>query len=160
VDDPMGDFYRWLVFIHVLAGFAFVLAHGASAAVVFRVRAERDPERVRLLLDLSRRATIPSDISILVLLIAGIWAGIDRQWFTSGTLWIWASLVALVAVFIAMWVLVSRHYYPLRQRMEQEPPITRQELDAALATPQPLWGAAIGMIGLVLLIWLMVFKPF
>jgi hypothetical protein len=156
----MGDFYPWLVFIHVLAGFAFVLAHGASAAVVFRLRGERDPDRVRLLLDLSRRATMPADVSILLLLIAGIWAGIDRQWFTSGTLWIWASLIVLVIVFVAMFALISRHYYPLRQRFDQGPPITPQELDVALSTPQPLWGAAVGLIGLVVVIWLMVLKPF
>jgi hypothetical protein len=156
----MGDFYRWLVFIHVLAGFSFVLAHGTSAAVVFRVRNERDPDRVRLLLDLSQRSTIPADISVLVLLVAGIWAGIDRQWFTSGTLWIWAAVIVIVIVFIAMFVLISRHYYPLRQRLQVDPPVTPEELDAALSTPQPTWGAAIGMIGLVVLIWLMMFKPF
>jgi hypothetical protein len=156
----MGDFYRWLVFIHVLAGFSFVLAHGASAAVVFRVRGERDPDRVRVLLDLSRRATIPSDISLLVLLIAGIWSGIERQWFTGGEMWIWAALALIIIMFVAMVVLISRHYYPLRERLEQPEAVTSQELDAVLASPQPAWGAAIGMVGLVVLIWLMMFKPF
>jgi len=30
--------YLWLVFLHVLSGFVFFLAHGASAAVLLKLR--------------------------------------------------------------------------------------------------------------------------
>ena len=37
----MEAFYPWVVFVHVLGAFTFVLAHGASATVVLRLRRER-----------------------------------------------------------------------------------------------------------------------
>lgn len=30
--------YAWIVFLHVASAFVFMLAHGASAAVMFRIR--------------------------------------------------------------------------------------------------------------------------
>ena len=38
----LGPLLIWLKFIHVLAALALVLAHGASAAVAFKLRRERD----------------------------------------------------------------------------------------------------------------------
>ena len=35
--------YSWLVYIHVLATFAFLLAHGVSSVVALRLRRQRDP---------------------------------------------------------------------------------------------------------------------
>ena len=45
--------YPWVVFLHVLSAFGFLLAHGASAAVMFKVRGEQDRARLHALLDLS-----------------------------------------------------------------------------------------------------------
>ncbi len=45
--------YRWIVFVHVGAALVFMLAHGASASVAFRLRRERDVARLSALLDLS-----------------------------------------------------------------------------------------------------------
>jgi len=45
--------YAWVVFLHVLGAFAFVMAHGVSANVVFRLRHETQRERIAALLDLS-----------------------------------------------------------------------------------------------------------
>ena len=94
----MADGHRWIVFIHVLAGFGFFLAHGASAAVVFRLRREDDPVRIRALLHLSQLSTMPAGIIGLVLILAGVWAGIDLGEWTSGRLWLWTSLLVLVLV--------------------------------------------------------------
>jgi hypothetical protein len=46
-------FVRWLVFIHVLLALTFFLAHGAAAAMVFKVRSETDFARIRAMLDLA-----------------------------------------------------------------------------------------------------------
>ncbi len=45
--------YDAVKFLHVLGVFAFLMAHGASASMLFRLRRERDPEKIRTLLDLS-----------------------------------------------------------------------------------------------------------
>jgi hypothetical protein len=156
----MDDFYRWLIFFHVGAAFAFLLAHGASAAVIFRLRRERDPGRVRTLVELSGATTVPGYIALLVLLVAGIWAGIDHGIWTSGRLWIWASVVVLIVIIAAMYALIARHMYPLREQLAKDPPPGPDELDRALSNAQPIWGAWTGIAGLVILLWLMMFRPF
>ncbi len=45
--------YRWLIFLHVLGVFGFLLTHGASAIMTLQLRKERDLMRIRALLDLS-----------------------------------------------------------------------------------------------------------
>jgi hypothetical protein len=44
---------RCFVFIHVLSAITFFLAHGAAAAMVFRVRSEKDFIRIQGMLDLA-----------------------------------------------------------------------------------------------------------
>lgn len=86
--------YPWLIFAHILGVFGFLFAHGASAAVAFRLRGERDVERVRALLDLSRGVTAVSSLSLLVLLAAGAVAGFMAAGGAttgSGPLWAYSS---------------------------------------------------------------------
>src|SRR5262249_23247661 len=92
--------YQWLVFSHVLRVFGFRLAPGASAAVAFKLRGEREIARVRALLDLSRGAAAVGNVSLLVLLAAGIAAGFGGGWWGRG--WIWAALGLLVLISFAM----------------------------------------------------------
>jgi hypothetical protein len=86
-------------------------------------------------------------------------------------LWIWTSIVILVVVGVVMWAVASPYYMGLRKdlgRGDREPkpgealiaPLTDEELVARLDSARPYWLAAIGGIGLVVIVWLMVLKPF
>jgi hypothetical protein len=163
------DLYPWLVLIHVLAAFAFALTHGVSAFVSFAIRREREPERIRPLLELSSRAIGGLYASLLTLLVAGIAAGIMGNWFGRG--WIWASLGILVLVVVAMYAMASRYYAGIRTAVglaaygapkDAPPPVPagREQLAALLDTRRPEAIAAIGLGGFALIIWLMVTKPF
>ena len=44
---------RWLTLIHILGALGFMLAHGVAAVAAFRLRREREAERIRAILDLS-----------------------------------------------------------------------------------------------------------
>ena len=163
--------YRWLIFLHVLGVFGFLLAHGAAAAVAFKLRGEREIERIRALLDLSRGVTAVASVSLLVLLAAGITAGFMGDWW--GRYWIWASLGLLVLIGIAMMVLGSRSFNRIRQ-MVQASELSRskpdihpfpsasmdKQLAAMLAATHPVLLTVIGGGGLALILWLMMFKPF
>jgi hypothetical protein len=48
--------YSWLVFVHLLGVFGFLMSHGVAAFVAFRVRNEKDLIALRTLLALSGRS--------------------------------------------------------------------------------------------------------
>ena len=163
------DLYPWVVFVHVGGAFTFVLGHGASAMAAIRLKHEREPERVQALLDLSSGSLTVAYIGLLLLLVAGVVAGFSGGWW--GRLWIWSSLVLLVLIAVAMYPLGSQYYAKVRhavgmhtyQDKKDAPdpvPSSPQELDALLMSHRPDLLAAIGGIGLLVLLWLMLFKPF
>lgn len=163
------EWYPWLVFAHVLGGFGFVLGHGVSAHVAIALRRERDPARVTAMLDLSGMSLAVVYVSLLVLLAAGIAAGfVGDHW---GRLWIWASIGVLVVMFGFMYAIATPYYGGLRRAVGQKvygdkkddptpEPVTAAELAARLDSARPYWLAAIGGIGLAVILWLMVVKPF
>jgi hypothetical protein len=120
--------YPWLVYLHILALFAFLLAHGASSGASFALRREQNLERIRALLELSGNSYALMYVSLLVLLISGIIAGVIGRWWNQ--IWIWASLVLLILLIGAMTGLGSTIYGAARKAaglryfegMRQHPP--------------------------------------
>src|SRR5262249_57179575 len=73
--------YQWIVYVHILAVFAFLLAHGTATAITFKLRGERKIERIRALLDLSESMAILGTVTWLVLIAAGIiLCGLGDRW--------------------------------------------------------------------------------
>ena len=165
----MESLYPWVVLIHVLAAFAFALAHGVSAGVALKLRGERELPRVQALLDLSLVATGGMYAAIAVLLLAGVAAAFIAGLWGRG--WIWAAIVLLVLLFAAMYARASTWFGELRRAAGQpyyrmgkgaqaaEAPDSAK-LAALTASGRPMEIAAIGYGGLVLILWLMVMKPF
>ena len=162
------DFYPWVVLVHVAAAFVFAFSHGVSAFASFRMRGERDPLKIRALLELSSMTLGTMYAAFAVLLVAGIAAGIMRGWFAMG--WIWAAIGVLLAVSIAMYVLATRYYAAVRIAVGLEaygapkgtPPraASPEELARLLDTRRPEAIAVVGIVGLLVILWLMVLKPF
>lgn len=159
--------YEWLVFVHVLAVFGFLLAHGASIALTFTLRGERQVERLRALLALSKRTGVWSNGFLLVVLATGIAAGFLGHWW--GQYWIWAALGVFVLLGLTMDLFGRRPFERMRLALGPEPAqdgapsaavVKQEELAAALRSFHPLLLTLIGGIGLVALLWLMRFKPF
>ena len=162
------DWQPWLKLLHIAAGFTFAMAHGVSAFVVIRLRRERDPARVGALLDLSKFSLPISDLAILVILISGIASGFVLGYW--GHLWIWIAIGVLVFLFIFMSVRGVQHHDGIRHALgmagfydKKGAPIPEADPEAlakALASPRGVELAAVGGIGLLLILWLMVVKPF
>ena len=164
------NLYPWVVFLHVLSALAFMLAHGASAAVMFRVRVERDPARLAALLDLSQSVTGLLSLSLLALFIFGLIAGFMGSWWGRG--WIWASLAVLVVLSIVMNSLGRMYFNKVRsalglatyetqkKKIAPPPALPAEALAAVLNAGQPRLVAWAGFISLAVLTWLMMFKPF
>jgi hypothetical protein len=168
----LGPFHSWLVLVHILGVFGFLIAHGASVAVAFRLRSEREPARIRALLDLSSSYLNALYLMFLVLLVGGILAGVSGGWWTSGKLWIWVALVVLVGIAIGMYVVALpffnnvRHavglatYQDAQKGLPPPEPLPAGQLETLLSSPAPITTAAIGFGGIVIIAWLMVLKPF
>jgi hypothetical protein len=162
--------YRFWVFIHLLGVFGFLLAHGTSAVVAVRLRTERDPRRIGGLLDLSGGSLALLYVSLLLLLLGGIVAGfVGHLW---GYGWIWTALGVLIAAMFAMYSLASPYYNRVRvavgvQTYDQKrkgiqpgPPAPAEEIDEVLRSSRPFVVMGTGSVALLVILWLMVFKPF
>jgi hypothetical protein len=168
----LRPFDPWFVLLHILGVFGFLIAHGASVAVAFRLRSERDPARIKALLELSNAYLNAMYGGLTVLLVFGILAGISGAWWTSGKLWIWAAVVLLVLIAVGMYVVALpffnnvRHavglatYDDVRKDLQPPEPASASQLETLLASSAPVTTAVIGLGGLAIIAWLMVLKPF
>jgi MFS family permease len=160
---------EFIVFLHILGAFGFLLGHGASAAATFQLPRESDMNHIRALLDLSRVFDVFSAISILILLLGGILAGIIGRWWNQG--WIWLSLGLLIAIGIHMAIYGSRYFNDLRKavglsyrdgnkEIEAQEPATQEEINAIIKSGKPMQLMIIGFGGFALILYLMMYKPF
>ncbi len=159
--------YRWLVFLHIVGAFAFLMAHGVSAAVMFALRRERSVDRIRALLELSRSSLGVMLAGLLVILATGITSGFIGSWWKAG--WIWASIGLLVLIYVLMSALGSRGLNELRVGLgmrssygqkPREEQLDAAQIDAILSRSNPVLLTLIGFGGFVIIAWLMWFKPF
>jgi len=159
--------YAWWVYLHIVGAFAFVFGHGASGLAAFRIRATRDPAQIRTLLDLSSMALGLTYVGLLLLLIGGIAAAIAGDHFSRG--WTWAALGLLVLIIVAMYAMATPFYGQLRvaagvrakdPKVDPNPTIDQAQIDALAASSRPMVLLVIGGIGILLILWLMVLKPF
>lgn len=154
--------YRWVVFIHVASAFGFFIIHGASINVAFRLRKEREPERIRGLLQLSSGTITLSYVFLGLLLAGGIVAGFMGEWW--GQRWIWTALILLLLITGLMFPLGTLFYRKVSNVLSMATPSVREqvmaELDSLLSSPRPWILAVVGYGGLLVIMWLMMFKPF
>jgi len=95
-----------------------------------------------------------ADPALLVVIVTGVWMAFLGSWWGRG--WIWAAIVVLVALMSAMFIVVARPYYAARDSAGK----SDQELAQALAPARPVAAVWIGSVGLLILVGLMVLKPF
>lgn len=159
--------YRWLVFLHVLCAFGFVMAHGVSAGVYFMLRNERNVERVKMLLSVSRGALSYAFIALVLILITGIIAGIVGQWW--GQWWIRVAVLLIFIIWGAMAGIGTRVMNELRmglgmQSSYNQPPraemLTAEQMEALLKQINPALLTLVGFGAIAIWVYLMYFKPF
>jgi plastocyanin len=153
--------YQWWVFVHLLGVFGFLIAHGVSIAVTFRLRKERDPRRVSDLLQLSSSTIRAFYVSLLVLLLGGVVAGFMQDWWAQG--WIWAALIVLIVASLAM-ALMARPYYGrvrlvARAMAGGSTAVSDEQFDQVLRSSRPALIMGIGLAALAVILYLMVLKP-
>ena len=157
----MTALFPWFVFVHIVGLVLFVACHGVSMFAAFRMRARPDRSQVTLLLELSNTSNRAMYLGLLLLAVGGLGAGAAQGLLTAG--WVVSTTVVLVLVIVAMYAVGARFYYGLRDRLATaaDAPtfLSDEELASTLRNRIPDILAAIGVGGLVVMIWLMVVKP-
>jgi plastocyanin len=153
--------YQWWVFVHLVGVFGFLMAHGVSVMVLFRLRVERDPRRVNDYLQLSATSTRGFYASLGLLLLGGIVAGFLGHWWSYG--WIWGAIVILVVTTLAMYGMARPYYRRVRlvarALSEGSTAVSEEQFDGVLKSSRPVTIAVIGSVGLLAILYLMLFKP-
>jgi hypothetical protein len=165
----MNSLYEWLKFLHVVAVFTFIMSHGTSIAISFSVKKEEDVNKIKSMLDLSGSMWVMMMLSLLVAGIAGIVLGFMGNWWSRW--WLWVSIVLLLVIIIWMFMIGQGTYHLLRKAlgmpymargkdMPAEKPTSDKERASLIAKTRPHLMLLVGYGGFVVIIWLMMFKPF
>lgn len=161
--------YRLLVFVHVISGLLFVMAHGVSAMMMFAVSRERRLEKLCDYLEISRMAFLPAMRALDGVLISGVILTVWARWWQFG--WIWASLVTFVGIGYVMGKYGAGYMNRVRRAIGIVSPkdlkkgvrpeiVPEPVLEQILREGQPKLVASVGLGGMAMIVLLMVVKPF
>jgi hypothetical protein len=153
--------YNWFLFGHILSVFVFLVAHGVSVFVLFRVRRERDRSKILELLTFSGETVLPMYVSLAGIVLFGVLAGLKLSAFSHW--WIWLA-IGILLVTSALMVATARPYFArLKTACEVRPSgvprVSDEELAQLLRSQTAMVVATIGTVGLVAILYLMVFQP-
>lgn len=154
--------WQYWLFLHLLGVLAFVGAHGVSMFVLYRIRGERDRATIASLIAFSGQTTRPMYVSLGVLVAGGIGVGLSLHLFSQG--WLWISILLLV-ITIALMTVTAKPYFrrvtaACEMRPSGVPRVSDEELELILRSGLAHVVTATGVIGLLAILYLMLFKPF
>jgi hypothetical protein len=154
--------YDFWVFLHLVGMAGFLTAHGVSVWVIFEIRdVEGDRDKILDLCDLSKRTIAPMYLSTALLLVGGVAAGIQGHWFRGW--WLWVSVLALLATMAMMSSVATPYMKRIRDGCTRWHDgtftMSDEELQAALGGPITTIISAVGTVGLLVIVYLMVYKP-
>lgn len=156
--------YLWLLFLHIAAALAFMLAHGVQVSIMLRQRAEPDPERNLQLFEVLPPVG-PLRLLVAAVVVSGVLLVVTLSLWLKA--WIWLSLALIVAIWAVMYRLGGGYYNQLEEAATRaigaRGTAEETEADAAFVRARrsmdPIWLAASGLGGVAVITWLMVFKP-
>lgn len=154
--------HEWFVLAHILGAAVFIGAHAVSMAAAFELRGGPDRQRAAVILKRSQAALGVAYLGLLLILVGGIGSAFTGGWW--GDLWLWIAIAVLVFVIAAMYAMATPYYGRLRTALGLREGADEVASDADLGTmldaPVAYQLALIGGIGLAVILWLMVAKPF
>lgn len=154
--------YAWIRFLHIASAISLVAVHGASIVVLYMIRGERDRRRVESMLGLSARTAAATYTALAAVVGTGLWLGLEvTAYFRQ--VWYWLSLALLVATTLLMWFVAKPHGARIRaacaMRPSGVPRVSDEELAQILQSRKSHVIAAIGVVGLGVVLYMMVFRP-
>jgi len=154
--------YAWIRFLHIASAIGFVGVHGASIFVLYAIRNESDRGRIEAILGFSAKTVIAMYVSLGLVVGTGFWLGFVVPGFFSQP-WYWLSLATLAVTTVLMWVVArpfgKRVLAACEIRPSGVPRVSDEELSQILHSQKTNVITLIGVVGLGVVLYLMVFKP-
>jgi hypothetical protein len=157
--------YVWVVYLHIVAIFIFLIQHAAEIWVSFKLREQKEPEGI-----FATYAFMPNNnvrnlrITYSLIIITGITAGFITPWWRQG--WMWTALGVMIVIWIVMKRVSSSYLYAVDAIAEHA---LKNSGDASAidkfrsdlkARREPEILSAFSLLGGLIILWLMMFKPF
>jgi hypothetical protein len=153
--------YAWLKFLHIASVLALLGTHGTSMVVLYAIRRQRDRTKILDMITLSGLTIGPMYVSILAVVVFGVWLWIKV--YSLGTVWLWLAVVLLVLMIGLMNATAKPYFASIKEACQLRPSgvprVADEELAEILRSPRAHLVTAIGVIGLAAILYLMVFKP-
>ncbi len=154
--------WQWWLLVHLTGVLVFVGAHGVSMFVMFRIRGERDRQRIAELITFSGTTTRPMYIGLAILTVGGVGAGLTLHLFSQW--WLWIAIGILLITIGLMSGLAKPYFRRITASCEIRPSgvprVSDEELEQLLRSGEATVISVIGIVGLLLILYLMLFKPF
>lgn len=152
----------WLT-VHFVGIIGFVAAHGAQMWMMMALKGQA-PDRGRIfeLAEISRTATPPMYVALAILVVGGTGAGLQEGWFGDGW-WVWGALGILLIEIGLMAAIATPYMRRVREATTRwadgSYTVPEAEFESMIASPTPALVNALGIAGLALILWLMIYKP-
>ncbi len=141
--------YQWIVFVHIASVMGLLLVHPVTVA--FHLKEERDDTRIRELLEVSEAASALRWTFFALTIATGIVLGFMGGFW--GTAWIWAALAIFILIGVVMNVYGGRTIDRIADTRDDA------EMERLLTRFRPAILAVTGTVGLLAVLYLMLFKP-
>src|SRR5207253_4160073 len=141
--------YRWIVFIHIASVLGLLLVHPVTVA--FHLKEERDDTRIRELLEVTEAASTLRWVFFGLVIASGLALAAMAGFL--GTLWVWSALVIFVLIGLVMNLYGGRTIDRVADTRDDA------EMERLLAQFRPMVLAITGGGGLLVILYLMLFKP-
>lgn len=149
-------------FLHIASGLSFMAIHGASIVVLYVIRRETDRARIESLMGFSAKTVLPMYITLVAVIGTGLWLGFIAPGYFS-QLWYWLSLGLLGLLTLVMWLVArpfgKRILAACEIRPSGVPRKSDRELGLIVQSQKTNVITALGVLGLGLILWLMVYRP-
>ena len=157
--------YNWIVFLHVTVIFIFLVQHAAEIFATYRLREQKEPEGI-----FATYSFMPDNnsrnlrITYSLIIVTGAVAGFMAPWWRQG--WMWTAL----GVMIILWIIMNRiggNYLTAVDAITDQAIKNKADTTAIekfrsdlRARREPEVMTVTSVVGMLIILWLMMFKPF
>ena len=157
--------YLWFVYLHIHVIFIFLIQHAAEIWVSFKLRQQEEPEGIFATYAFMLNNNVRKlRVTYSLIILTGITAGLITPWWKQG--WMWAALGVMIVTRVVMRRVSSTYLtavdgiaeHSLKNR-EDASAIDRFRSELQARREPEILSVTSAFCGLIIL-WLMMFKPF